>query len=146
MKQKRARRVFTAAFKMEAVRRMEEQQALKIPVTEIAREFKVTPDMLRSWKRQLRARAGQAPADVFPGEGKLPSAEDEVRQLRRELEVARQETAFLKKAAVSSTGQRNIIRCSDTGEWKNGTNRTARTIGSSEGGSLGAMEGGRVAQ
>lgn len=100
MARKRERRAFTAAFKIEAVRRMEEQKALKIPVTEIAREFNVRPDMLRSWKRQLRARAGQAPTDVFPGEGKLPSAEEELRQLRRELDVARQETAFLKKAAA----------------------------------------------
>ena len=94
------RRVFTAAFKMEAVRRMEEQRALKIPVSEIARDLDVRPDMLRTWARRWRARAGQAPTDVFPGEGKLPSAEEELRQLRRELDVARQEAAFLKKAAA----------------------------------------------
>jgi len=100
MRSKRERRVFTAAFKMEAVRRMQEQRALKIPVTEIARDLDVRPDMLRAWARQVRTRAGQAPTDVFPGEGRLPSAEEDLRQLRRELEVSRHETAFLKKAAA----------------------------------------------
>jgi transposase len=100
MKKKRERRVFTAAFKMEAVRRMEEQRALKVPMAAIARDLNVRGERLHAWARQLRERAGQAPADVFPGEGKLPSADEELRQLRRELEVSRQETAFLKKAAA----------------------------------------------
>ena len=100
MVRKRTRRVFTAAFKLEAVRRMEEQRALKIPMVEIARDLNVRGERLHAWARQLRARAGQAPMDVFPGEGKLPSGEEELRQLRRELEVSRQETAFLKKAAA----------------------------------------------
>ena len=58
------------------------------------------PDLLRAWARQARTRAGQAPTDVFPGAGRLPSVEEELRQLRRELEVARQERDFLKKAAA----------------------------------------------
>ncbi len=100
MTRKQARRVFSAAFKLEAVRRMEEQRTLKVPLTVIARDLDVQPDLLRSWARQLQARGGQALGDVFPGEGQVPSAEAEVRQLRRELEVSRQETAFLKKAAA----------------------------------------------
>ena len=100
MRKKQERPVFTAAFKMEAVRRLDEQRALKIPVTAIARDLAVRPDMLRAWARQVRTRAGQAPTDVFPGEGRLPSAEEELRQLRRELEVARHERDFVTKAAA----------------------------------------------
>lgn len=100
MTRKQARRVFSAAFKVEAVRRMEEQRTLKVPFTVIARDLDVRPDLLRSWARQVRARAGLAAGGIFPGEGQVPSAEAEVRQLRRELEVSRQETAFLKKAAA----------------------------------------------
>ena len=96
----RARRVFDAAFKIEAVRRLQERRAQKVPVTEIARDLDVRPDMLRTWARRLRQGAGQAPTDVFPGEGKLPSAEEELRQVRRELDVVRQERDFLKKAAA----------------------------------------------
>jgi transposase len=100
MTKKRTRRVFDAAFKIEAVRRMEERKAQKVPLTQIAQDLDIRPDMLRAWARQLRQRAGQAPTDVFPGEGKLPSAEEELRQVRRELEVVRQERDFLKKAAA----------------------------------------------
>jgi transposase-like protein len=56
--------------------------------------------MLRAWKRQRDERAGAAAADVFPGNGRLPSEEDEVRRLTRELARAQQEIAFLKSAAA----------------------------------------------
>ena len=71
-----------------------------MPVSKIATDLQVRPEQLRSWAKQLAARAGQAPRDVFPGEGRLPSADDELRQLRRELEVVRQERDFLKRAAA----------------------------------------------
>ena len=54
MRKKQERPVFRAAFKMEAVRRLDEQRALKIPVTAIARDLAVRPDMLRAWARQVR--------------------------------------------------------------------------------------------
>ena len=100
MARKRERRQFDAAFKMEAVRRMQERLALKISLAEIARDLDVRPDQLRAWARQLARRVGQAPRDIFPGEGRLPSAEEEVRQLRRELETVKQERDFLKKASA----------------------------------------------
>ena len=100
MTKKRVRRVFDATFKIEAVRRMGERKARHVPMGEIAQDLGVPSDLLRRWARQLRAHAGQAPADVFPGEGKQPSAEDELRTVRRELEIVRQERDFLKKAAA----------------------------------------------
>ena len=100
MAKTRERRQFDAAFKVEAVRRMQERQTLKIPLAEISRDIGVRPDQLRAWSRRLSSAAGHAPRDVFPGEGRLPSAEDEVRQLRRELETVKQERDFLKKASA----------------------------------------------
>ena len=56
--------------------------------------------MLRAWKRQRDERAGATPADEFPGNGRLPSDEEEVRRLKRELARAQQEIAFQKSAAA----------------------------------------------
>lgn len=94
------RRVFSPEFKLEAVRRMEERRAQGVPLTQIGRELEVKPDMLRAWKRQLDERAGEAPADVFPGQGRLPSEEAELRRLQRENTRLQQEVAFLKSAAA----------------------------------------------
>jgi transposase len=100
MAAKRSRRVFDAQFKLEAVRRLHERQRLGVTLATVARDLDVRVDQLRAWQRQAAARAGQAPQDVFPGEGRLPSAEEEVRQLRRELETVRMERDFLKKASA----------------------------------------------
>lgn len=100
MVRKRERRQFDAAFKMEAVRRMQERLALKVPLSEIGRDLGVRPEQLRIWAKRVATRAGQPARDVFPGEGRLPSADEEVRQLRRELETVRMERDFLKKAAA----------------------------------------------
>lgn len=93
----RKRRQFTPEFKLEAVRLVTKGRR---PPAQVARELGIRPDMLRSWRRQAEGRAGLAPTDVFPGNGQLPSAEAEIRRLRRELEGAHQEVAFLKKAAT----------------------------------------------
>lgn len=93
----RKRRQFTPEFKLEAVRLVTEGGKA---ISQAARELGIRPDMLRTWKRQAEGQAGLAASDIFPGNGQLPSAEAELRRLRRELEVARQEVAFLKKAAT----------------------------------------------
>lgn len=93
----RTRRQYTPEFKLEAVRLVTEGGRA---VSQVARELGIRADMLRAWRRQTEGRAGLTPTDVFPGHGQLPSGEAELRRLRRELEVARQEVAFLKKAAT----------------------------------------------
>jgi transposase len=100
MSKQRVRRAFDGAFKQEAVRRMPEQQARRVPLSVIARELDVRPDQLRQWARALAAQPGVPLPDVFPGEGRLPTAEEEVRRLRRELEVVTPERDFLKKASA----------------------------------------------
>jgi transposase len=92
----RPRRTFTPEFKLEAVRLAMGDR----PVSEVARELGLNAEMLRQWKRQAEARAGQAGSDVFPGNGKLTSQDEELRRLRREVSVLREEREILKKATV----------------------------------------------
>jgi transposase len=97
---KRTRRVFTAEFKHEAVQRMQTRRADGVPLTQIARELDVSAEMLRSWARQLE-REGDTPlAEIFPGQGRLASAPEELRRLQRENQRLQQENSFLKAAAA----------------------------------------------
>src|SRR5690606_18730351 len=87
----KVRRVFSDEVKEEAVRQGTE---LGRPVSQVARELALRPEQIRDWKQKLVARgAGTAPVR---GE----TAEEEVRRLRRELAVLRQEHEFLGKAAA----------------------------------------------
>jgi transposase len=84
------RRSFSPEFRQEAVRLALESDR---PLSEVARELKIRPDQLRHWKQQLTRAAGAAPPSGEP-------PEQELRRLRREVEVLRQERDFLKKAAA----------------------------------------------
>ncbi len=82
------RRQFSREFKEEAVRLLAESGR---PLTHVARELALRPEQLREWRRQFGTSTRAAPA----------SAEaEELRRLRRELELTRQERDFLKKAAA----------------------------------------------
>jgi transposase len=83
------RRSFTLEFKQEAVRLLTESGR---PLRHVARELALHPAQLREWRRELAAPESAAPS--------APSDAEEVRRLRRELEVVRQERDFLKKAAA----------------------------------------------
>lgn len=82
------RRQFSQEFKEEAVRLA---AASGRPLTHIARELNIRTEQLRRWRHKLGGEARQA-------EGRPES--EEVRRLRRELELTRQERDFLKKAAA----------------------------------------------
>lgn len=89
---RRERRVFNAEFKAAAVRLMADRRAAGVSLAQVGRELDVRPDQMRSWARELRGEPG-APAPV-------ETAEQELRRLRRENAVLRQEQAFAKKVAV----------------------------------------------
>ena len=91
------RRSFTREFKLEAVRLVTDG---KQSVSEVSQKLGIRPDMLRAWKRQVEGGAGSSMKDVFRGHGKVPSQDEEVRRLRREVERLNQERDFLKKAAA----------------------------------------------
>jgi transposase len=79
------RRRFSEDFKREAVRLAFEGGR---PVSRVAEELDVRPDMLRRWRDRFSGKTGTA-----------PSAEElELRRLRRELARVEEERDILKKA------------------------------------------------
>jgi transposase len=91
------RRQFTQEFKLEAVRLATSGER---SLEAVARELGIRAEMLKGWKRQAEGRAGLKVSEVFPGNGKLTSKDEEIRTLRRKLEEVTQERDFLKKAAT----------------------------------------------
>src|SRR3954453_4813333 len=87
------RRPYTPEFKAEAVKLVTEKG---YSVAEAARSLGIGGTLLRSWKQALEAQGDQA----FPGHGKLPPFEEELRCLRAEDQRLRQERDILKKATA----------------------------------------------
>jgi|SRR5689334_8874214 transposase-like protein len=87
------RKSFTAEFKREAVRLLENSK--KQP-SDLARELGVGRNQLYKWKEQLSRRGEKA----FPGCGRRIAGNDEVSRLRQELEQVKEERDILKKAAA----------------------------------------------
>jgi transposase len=85
----KARRKFDEAFKREAVRFLEETGR---PLREVAEELQVTEQHLWRWRKQYGTGAA---AQVL-----TPTEAEELRRLRRENEILRQERDFLKKATA----------------------------------------------
>jgi transposase len=84
----RKQRKFDEAFKREAVRFLEETGR---PLREVAAELKLSEGALFRWRKQF----GTGAQDVL-----TPSEADELRRLRREVEILRLERDFLKKATA----------------------------------------------
>ena len=93
---RRARRTFSAEFKREAVRLLAERRAAGISLEQIARELDLGPDLLRRWAQRPTGGGGAEAPRQLPGE----SEAEELRRLRREVAVLRQEREFLKKATA----------------------------------------------
>jgi transposase len=91
--ERRERRVFSAEFKAEMVRLVEERRAAGSSLAQIAQELDLRPSQLRKWAHEQRVetRGATGPAETL---------EQENRRLRREIAVLRQEQAFAKKVAV----------------------------------------------
>ena len=89
----RSRRTYTPEFKLEAVNLVTEQG---YSVAEAARSLGLNDNLIRTWKLALEAQGDQA----FPGQGKLPAIEEELRRLRAENQRLRAERDILKKATA----------------------------------------------
>jgi transposase len=98
----RKRREFTREFKLEAVRLIQKGNT----ASRVAEQLGIRSDMLRHWKQQVEA-SELTESEVFPGKGRVANAEQEVRRLRRELELVTQERDFLKKAAAYFAKERS---------------------------------------
>jgi transposase len=83
-------KTYTREFKLEAVRLVRSSDK---PMSQIARDLGVSDSALYHWCKQLADQGEQA----FPGSGHQSAEQDEIRRLKRELEVTRQERDILKK-------------------------------------------------
>ena len=85
------RKVYTAEFKREAV---ELSQQPDTKVSQIAQDLGVHVNTLYRWRQEFKRDGVQA----FPGNGRLKADDEELRRLKRELAVVKQERDILKKA------------------------------------------------
>src|SRR5215469_12379032 len=86
----RTRPPYPPAFRAEAVRLIRSGQK---PLPEFAKDMGVSDQTLRNWVRQEEVDEGSR-------EGLTSSEKEELRQLRRENRVLREEREILKKAAA----------------------------------------------
>jgi len=84
----KARRKFDEQYKREAVRFLEETGR---PLRQVAEELQVSEQSLWRWRQKY----GTGNQELLS-----PSEAAELRRLRREIEILRQERDFLKKAAA----------------------------------------------
>jgi transposase len=89
----RQRRSYSREFKVEAVKLVTEKG---YSVAEAARSLDIGETLLRSWKQAFEKQPDQA----FPGHGRLPALEEELRQLRAENKRLQMERDILKKATA----------------------------------------------
>jgi transposase len=95
----KSQRTFTREFKVEAVQLLQSSQK---PLAQVARDLGIGESTLHHWRQQFSQQGEQA----FPGSGHQTPQEEEIRQLKRENELLRQERDILKKAiGIFSRGQ-----------------------------------------
>lgn len=90
----RGRRRYSAEFKTEAIRMVRERDRRGLSLAQLGRELGVGAGLL--WQWAYAAPSPTTGADPSAGE----TLEEEVRRLRREVTVLRQEREFAKKAAA----------------------------------------------
>ena len=92
---RRERRTFSDDFKKETVQLVRERRLVGGTLAQVAREFDVSPDLLRGWIQKHTARD-----ETGAPEGVVETPEQELRRLRRENAILKQEREFAKKVAV----------------------------------------------
>ena len=90
---KAKRKTYSKEFKLEAIRLYESGQK---SAARIEADLDLSAGMIHKWRRRYK---GQGPT-VFVGKGHQTELEAELKRLRRELEVARQERDILKAAVI----------------------------------------------
>ena len=89
----KVQKTYTVEFKREAVRLA---QTSGKPIAQVARELGISDTSSYQWRKALSAHGDEA----FPGSGHQTTEQEELRRLKRELEVTRQERDILQKALI----------------------------------------------
>ena len=87
------RRKYSREFKLEAVRLW---QTTEKSAREVEDDLGIARGLLYRWKGQLTTKG----ADAFTGQGRISGSDEEMRRLKRELEIVKQERDILKKAVA----------------------------------------------
>lgn len=85
------RRKYSREYKIEAVQLVEQSD---IPLTQVARNLGINPNMLSRWRKQF----SEPDKTAFPGNG--TARDQELAKLRRELKQVKKERDFLREAAA----------------------------------------------
>lgn len=80
----KAQKTYTPEFKREAVRLA---QTSGKPIARVARELGISDTSIHQWRKELAVLSPEA----FPGGGHQVTQEEEMRRLKRELEIVKQE-------------------------------------------------------
>ena len=88
------RKVYSREFKLETLRLLKSSGKTK---TDLERELGLYQGQIHLWERAFNKEGGNV-EQAFPGTGHQADAEAELRQLKREVEILRQERDILKKA------------------------------------------------
>jgi transposase len=91
-------RLYSPEFKEEAIRLVHSCEE-KYPVTKIARDLDVSTETLRKWVNQAEIDAGER-------DGLTTEEKEELRRLRKEVKLLKEEREILKKRHGFSPGRR----------------------------------------
>jgi transposase len=95
----KVQKTYTAEFKREAVQLA---QTSGKSIAQVACELGISDTSIHQWRKEPSRHGPEA----FPGSGHQTAQEEEVRRLKRKLEVVKQERDILKKAiGIFSRGQ-----------------------------------------
>ena len=87
----KGQKTYTPEFKREAVLLV---QTSGKPIAQVARELGISDTSIHQWRKELAEHGTEA----FPGSGHQTAQEEEIRRLKRELEITKQERDILKKS------------------------------------------------